>query len=146
MSRDLSQAYGLIRKWEGCRLTAYPDPATGGAPWTIGYGSTVGVHPGMHITLAQAESLMEMDVQHRSAQLSQWIHVPVSDNELCAIISLAYNVGLGAVYHSQLLADLNAGKPPKAVSQDFMHFIHAAGHVMQGLVNRRKDEISIFLS
>ncbi|HID1023608.1 TPA: glycoside hydrolase family protein, partial [Klebsiella michiganensis] len=30
----------LIKRFEGCRLTAYPDPGTGGAPWTIGYGWT----------------------------------------------------------------------------------------------------------
>ncbi|EAW4242513.1 lysozyme, partial [Salmonella enterica subsp. enterica] len=30
----------LIKTFEGCRLKAYPDPKTGGAPWTIGYGWT----------------------------------------------------------------------------------------------------------
>jgi hypothetical protein len=29
-----------VKEFEGCRLTAYPDPETGGAPWTIGWGST----------------------------------------------------------------------------------------------------------
>jgi hypothetical protein len=30
----------LLRQWEGCLLSAYPDPASGGVPWTIGYGHT----------------------------------------------------------------------------------------------------------
>ena len=34
------EALTLIRQWEGCRLSAYPDPASGGEPWTIGYGHT----------------------------------------------------------------------------------------------------------
>ena len=33
-------ALPLVKEFEGCRLTAYPDPETGGAPWTIGWGST----------------------------------------------------------------------------------------------------------
>ncbi len=47
----------LLKKWEGCRLNAYPDPASGGAPWTIGYGHTgAGVVPGLTITQEQAEA------------------------------------------------------------------------------------------
>jgi lysozyme len=40
----------LIKRFEGLRLTAYPDPSTGGDPWTIGYGTTRGVRPGMTIS------------------------------------------------------------------------------------------------
>ena len=44
----------LIKQFEGYSSKAYPDPATGGAPWTIGYGTTNGVKPGMIITAEQA--------------------------------------------------------------------------------------------
>ena len=33
-------ALPLVKEFEGCRLTAYPDPESGGDPWTIGWGST----------------------------------------------------------------------------------------------------------
>src|SRR5690554_3647370 len=48
----------LIKRWEGCKLTAYPDPGTGGKPWTIGWGTTRidgrAVRPGETITQARA--------------------------------------------------------------------------------------------
>ena len=45
----------LTEQFEGCKLTAYPDPATGGDPWTIGYGHTGNdVYPGLTITQEQA--------------------------------------------------------------------------------------------
>lgn len=143
MSRDLTQAYKIIRQFEGCRLHAYQDSV---GVWTIGFGTTLGVHPGQTITPAQAESLLEIDVQHRAAQLAGWIHVPVTDNMMSAMISLAYNIGMGGIYHSRMLADLNGGAPKKQVAQDFMSWIHAGGHVVQGLVNRRKEEMAIFLA
>lgn len=40
---------------EGLRLTAYPDPLSGGAPYTIGFGCTgVFIKPGLTWTLAEA--------------------------------------------------------------------------------------------
>jgi len=40
------EGWTLLKTWEGCELSAYPDPASGGAPWTIGYGLdlTVNLH------------------------------------------------------------------------------------------------------
>ncbi|WP_236273088.1 lysozyme, partial [Escherichia coli] len=52
----------LIKQFEGYSSKAYPDPATGGAPWTIGYGTTKGVKPGMIITAEQAEKMLRDDV------------------------------------------------------------------------------------
>ncbi|WP_369127544.1 lysozyme, partial [Xenorhabdus bovienii] len=46
----------FIQQWEGLKLKAYPDPATGGIPWTIGYGHTKDVKPGQVITEQQAEA------------------------------------------------------------------------------------------
>ena len=53
----------LIKSWEGCRLCAYPDPASGGAPWTIGYGHTgPEVHQGLAISQQQAEAWLAADI------------------------------------------------------------------------------------
>ena len=55
--------YRLIQSWEGCRLQAYPDPASGGAPWTIGYGHTgPEVKPGLVISQEQADAWFKSDV------------------------------------------------------------------------------------
>lgn len=52
----------LIKAHEGLRLDAYPDPASGGDPWTIGYGHTQGVEPGQRITQEQADAFLRDDV------------------------------------------------------------------------------------
>ena len=55
----------LIKRFEGCRLKAYPDPGSRGAPWTIGYGHTgAEVVPGLVITQAQAEAWLRADLAH----------------------------------------------------------------------------------
>lgn len=141
--RDLTQAFKMIRAFEGLRLHAYQDS---GGVWTIGYGTTLGVHPGMVISATQAESLMEIDVRHRADQLAKWIHVIVSDNQMSALVSLAYNIGMGAIFHSKLLADINAGLPKKKCAEDFGSWIHAGGQVLPGLVRRRKEEAAIFVA
>lgn len=58
------EGIALIKGFEGCRLTAYPDPGTGGAPWTIGYGWTLPVdgkpiRPGMTIDQGTADRLLK---------------------------------------------------------------------------------------
>lgn len=143
---DLTEAFKILRQYEGLKLTSYQDSV---GVWTIGYGSTMvnGAHvtPGMRCTMAEAESWLEADVNVRAAKLAEWIHVPVTGHMLSAIISLAYNIGMGAIYHSRMLADLNAGRDKQVVANDFMSWIHAGGHVVQGLINRRRQEVAIFL-
>ncbi len=140
--RDLTLCYALIRRFEGCRLKAYQDQV---GVWTIGYGTTEGVHSGMVIDQQTAESLMEKDVQYRAQLLTEWITVPVSDNEMDAMISLAYNIGLHAFHRSHLLFNLNSGHPKLQVADNFLSWIYAGGRVNQGLVNRRGVERSTFL-
>ncbi len=56
------EGWTLLKTWEGCELSAYPDPASGGAPWTIGYGHTgPDVVPGLTISQAQAEAWLKQD-------------------------------------------------------------------------------------
>jgi len=142
--RDLSKAYALIRLFEGCVLHAYQDVV---GVWTIGYGTTDGVRPGMVIDKETAELMMEKDVQHRLSVIGDWITAPqVTDNEISAILSLVYNIGLKAFHHSQLLYHLNSGDPKAEVAQHFMSWIHAGGRIIPGLVNRRKAEMAVFLS
>lgn len=57
------KALSFIKEAEGVRLNAYPDPGTGGVPWTIGYGNTTyedgsPVRQGDTITRERAESLL----------------------------------------------------------------------------------------
>lgn len=140
---DLTKAFELIRKFEGLRLHAYQDSV---GVWTIGYGTTDGVHSGMIITAALAESLMEADVKQRAAMIESWLEVNVTGNEMSAMISLAYNIGMKAFHHSEVLTFLNDGQTKEACAKQFMNWVHAGGKILPGLVTRRAAEKAVFLT
>lgn len=137
-------AAALVRKWEGCRLKAYPDPATGGAPWTIGYGATgPGIHKGVTWTQQQADKRLEQDVTRVVDGVRRLLTRAPTDNQLGAMASLAYNIGLARFENSTLLRLFNSGSTDGAAKQ-FGVWTLAAGQRMQGLVNRRADERRVF--
>lgn len=140
----LAHAVALIKRWEGCRLEAYPDPATGGDPWTIGWGATgYGVRKGLRWTQAQADDQLAFDVERFMRGVRESVRRPVSDNQLGAMTSLAYNIGIGAFRRSTLLRMVNAGDKEGAAKQ-FDRWNKANGRVMKGLVRRRADERAVF--
>lgn len=97
---DLSGAIALIKEFEGCRLAAYPDPASGGDPWTIGYGTTryganQPVKRGDKITVIEADLLLRMEVDRIAAKLQSTIPhwAAMNDSQHSALVSFAYNLG-----------------------------------------------------
>lgn len=141
----LAHALALIKKWEGCRLEAYPDPGTGGAPWTIGYGATgPGIVKGVRWTQRQADDRLAVDVDRFLKGVRSVLKKPASDAQLGAMTSLAYNIGVGAFRDSTLLRKFNAGDIAGAAEQ-FARWNRAGGRVMQGLSNRRADERRVFV-
>lgn len=140
----LDYALALIKRWEGCHLTAYPDPGTGGDPWTIGWGSTgPGIHKGVTWTQQQADERLAADVQRFMTGVEVAVGVPLQAHELGALTSLAYNIGLGAFRSSTLLRMIKAGNM-KGASEQFLRWNRAGGKVMRGLSNRRADERDVF--
>jgi GH24 family phage-related lysozyme (muramidase) len=131
----------MIEGFEGFSASAYPDPGTGGAPWTIGYGHTGGVVPGETITQAQAETYLKHDLESAEDAVRQNVHVPLTQNQFDALVSLTYNVGPNG--YPGLLATLNRGDYTGAQSM-FRDYVYADGHVLQGLVNRRAQEAALF--
>lgn len=141
----LAHAVALIKKWEGCKLEAYPDPGTGGAPWTIGYGATgPGIVKGVRWTQRQADDRLAVDVDRFLKGVRSVLKKPASDSQLGAMTSLAYNIGVGAFRDSTLLRKFNAGDIAGAAEQ-FARWNRAGGRVMQGLSNRRADERRVFV-
>jgi lysozyme len=134
----------LIKQFEGCRLEAYPDPATGGDPWTIGWGRTTGVVKGQKITQAQADAWLLEEYDAFEKKVRAILHVPLSRNQLGALVCLAYNIGIGAFSGSTLLKQINSGFIVEAAEQ-FARWNKAAGKVMPGLVKRRAAEKALFL-
>jgi len=99
---DLSAALKLIRDFEGCHLEAYPDPLSGGDPWTIGYGTTRyqdgrRVSRGDKINAVEADMLLRQEVDRIATKLRSTVPywVEMEDNRKCALVSFAYNLGSG---------------------------------------------------
>lgn len=138
----LPLAREIIARWEGLRLEAYLCPA---GVWTIGYGET-GPHVkrGLKWTKAQAEAALDDLLKDYGRDVQASIRVPVSANEKAALVSLAYNIGVGALRSSTLLRKLNAGDKQGAAEQ-FGRWNKSGGRVLAGLTKRRADERRLFL-
>ena len=134
----------LIKQFEGYSSKAYPDPATGGAPWTIGYGTTNGVKPGMIITAEQAERMLRDDVAKFESGVSSLITAPTTQGQFDAMVSLAYNIGLGNFGKSTLLKKHNYRCYTCAADQ-FRVWNRANGKVMNGLTKRRAAERQVYM-
>ena len=153
--------YRLIQTCEGCRLSAYPDPASGGAPWTIGYGHTgPEVHPGLVISQPQADSWLRSDVTRFEAAVDRCLTASASQNPLPhsqpnpqpalrlspqqrdALVSFCFNVGAAAFGGSTLVRRLKAGEAASTVlAQELPRWVHGPNGPMPGLVNRRQAEL-----
>jgi lysozyme len=138
-------ALSLIKEFEGCKLEAYPDPATGGDPWTIGWGSTgPGIRKGTVWTQEQADTRFAEHVAEFGAGVAKLIgNAATSQQEFDAMVSLAYNVGVGNLASSTLLKLHKAGDKAGAAAQ-FARWNKAAGRVMAGLTRRRAAEQALY--
>lgn len=131
----------LIQAHEGLRLQAYRDSA--GIP-TIGYGSTRGVRMGDEITETQALELLEADVERHADGVREAVDVPLTQHQFDALVSFAFNVGVGAFKTSTLLRKLNAGKYEQA-ADELLRWHYAGGKRLAGLEKRREAERKLFL-
>jgi lysozyme len=133
----------IIKDAEGLRLNAYPDPGTGGAPWTIGYGHTgPDVHPGLTITSERATELLAADLARFELAVSSLCPV-TTENQFSALVSFAYNLGPGALKGSTLCRLHNEGRYIEAAAQ-FQRWNKAAGQVLPGLTKRRAAEAALY--
>lgn len=149
---SVSQAtVDLIKKWEGFEPKAYFDTIAKPPIWTIGYGTTaragVGIEPraGMVITEQEAAGYLKKTIDKFANAIRPHITRPINDNEFGAFVSLAYNIGPSAFVKSSALRLFNEGKKQEAASAILL-WNKAGGKVVQGLINRRKEEHALFLS
>ena len=132
----------LIRKYEGCKLNAYLCSA---GVWTIGWGRTKGVKKGDTCSQAQADAWLNEEYDAFEAQVLKHVKVPLTANQLGALVSFSYNVGTGALASSTLLKLLNS-KNYKGAAEQFSRWNKAAGKILAGLTKRRTSERALFLS
>ena len=132
----------LIQSFEQCRLTAYM-PTPKDKP-TIGWGSTgPDIHLGMTWTQSQCDERFAADLGKFAEGVSAALTGETSQNQFDAMVSLAYNIGLGAYRASTLLRLHNAGDFTAADAQ-FAVWNKQAGKVLQGLVRRRAAEAAMY--
>lgn len=130
----------LIKKFEGCRLTAYKCPA---GLWTIGYGHTNGVTKGQKISQKQAEDFLREDIEKFENGVNKYVSVALNQNQFDALVSFCYNCGLGAFKNSTLRKKLNA-KNYAGAAKEFLRWNKSCGVVLSGLTRRRKAEKALF--
>lgn len=141
------QGLDLIKRFEGFRNKPYLCSA--GVP-TIGYGSTFYLDKRKvslqdpPISEEEATKLLELVANDFAAKVIQMCSVELSQNELDALTSFAYNVGVDALKKSTLLKKLNAGDR-KGAGEQFLVWNKAVGKVLPGLAKRREAERELFM-
>lgn len=142
-----AKAVELICRAEGCKLTAYICPA--GIP-TIGWGHTgKDVAPGLIWTQPQADRAFAADLRGFAERVAAMCDRKLTANQHGALVSLAYNIGTGALAKSTLLKLHRAGKYRQAAAE-FARWNKARNHKgelvpLAGLTTRRAAEAALYL-
>jgi GH24 family phage-related lysozyme (muramidase) len=140
----------LIQRFEGCAekradgtFEAYPDPGTGGDPWTIGWGATgSGIGPGTVWSQAQCDDRLKADLARYGADVGRAIgDAPTSQQQFDALVSFHYNTG--AIARATLTKLHKAGDYAGAAAE-FGKWVHAGGRRLAGLVRRREAEAALY--
>jgi GH24 family phage-related lysozyme (muramidase) len=149
-----SDCIKLVQEFEGCEkkrgdgsFDAYPDPGSGGDPWTIGWGTTgPDVKRGVTWTQQQCDDRFIQDVNKFAQGVAKVLGgAATSQHQFDAIVSFAYNVGIGNLTNSTLLKKHKAADYA-AAANEFGKWNKAAGKVMKGLTRRRAAEAALYAS
>ena len=147
----------LIKAFESCRLTAYPDPGTGGKPWTIGWGNITDeagrpIQPGAVWSRQRADRRHEQFITGLEAEVNSLLgNAPTSQLQFDAMMSFAYNLGADidmddiaeGLGDSTLLKKHLRGDFTGAAAE-FARWNRAGGRVMRGLTRRRAAEADLY--
>lgn len=144
------KCYDLIKSFEGYRADAYQDQA---GIWTIGWGTTRYINGdevqfGQIITPQKAEQELQFEVNQCAIKISKLIKKDLTQNQFNALVSFAYNAGIGALQGSTLLKRVNIEPWDPTIRDAFMMWtkIHVDGKLVQnkGLQNRRTKEADLY--
>ena len=149
----------MIKHHEGVRYKPYRCPAR---LWTIGVGHVLypiqgrlpldqrdsySLHPEHNRTFSKDEvdGILSADLQRFEAGITKLFPMVLTQGQNDALVSFAFNLGLGGVQRSTLRQKVLRGEIEEA-SNEFLKFTRGGGKVLPGLVKRRQDERSLFLS
>ena len=134
----------LIKKFEGFSDKEYICPA---GKVTIGYGHVIlpNEHFSSSITKEEAEILLKKDLQPREKSLNILVKVNINQNQFDSLISLIYNIGVENFKQSTLLKFVN-DKLFDKIPDQFRRWKYINKVASKGLLNRREEEIKLWLS
>jgi lysozyme len=141
--------YKLICDFEGFRATPYLCSA---AVPTIGYGNTFypdGTKVKMTdkaISREYAFEIFRYICDKFENDVKKLINCKLNNNQLAALLSFTYNVGVGNFKNSTLLKKVNANPNDPTIKDEFMRWTKAGGKEISGLVIRRKKESEVYLT
>lgn len=140
-------ALPIIKKWEGFMPEPYICP--GGIP-TIGYGSTRyenGDEVSMedcNIDRKRGEEILLHHVKDVSKQVRNVLKHKLTNNQMAALISFTYNLGIGNLKRSTLLLLINGGPMNQNIPREIRRWNKAGGKVLAGLTARRDEEANLY--
>lgn len=139
-------ASDLIKDFEGLKLTAYQCSAK---KWTIGFGNTffqdgTPVKQGDKITRDTADKLFDLISKEFADKVRPLITSKVNENQFGALVSFAYNAGIGNLKSSTLLKKVNNNPNDPDIRAQFERWNRAGGKVLAGLTRRRKAEADLY--
>jgi lysozyme len=147
-----ARGIALVKRFEGCArkrpdglFEAYPDPGTGGAPWTIGWGATgPGIGPTTVWTQQECDDRLERDLARHADEVEvAVVDSPTTQAQFDALVSFHFNTG--AIGRATLTARHRA-RDYLGASREFARWNRAGGRVLNGLVRRREAEAALYLA
>ncbi len=138
----------LMHQFEGCKLTAYLCPAN---KWTIGFGNTFyedgrSVKQGDVISQERADKLFSMIAEDFAIRVRSLLRVTLNENQFSALVSFAYNAGIGNLKASTLLKKVNVNPNDPTINDEFMKWISKGTSFERGLRRRREAESKLYFS
>jgi lysozyme len=143
------EGYNIIKSFEGLRLKPYLCSAK--VP-TIAYGSTFYENnkkvlmSDPPITKQRAEELLQLNADRFARKVMNLVKKPITQNQLNALTSFAYNVGSGALASSTLLKKVNVNPNDITIRNEFLRWNKANGVALKGLTNRRIKEADLYFT
>jgi len=148
-SKAVGAAIKLIKKWEGFMPEAYLCPA--GVP-TIGYGSTF-YEDGAEVKMTdekidqdRAQEILISHVKDVEVQVRKVLKHELNANQLGALISFTYNLGIGNLKRSTMLILINNDPSNQNIERELKRWVKSGGKVLKGLVERRAEESELYFA
>jgi lysozyme len=152
--RTSDRCKAFLKTKEHCVLQAYPDPLTGGKPYTCGWGSTRGVTKDTVWTQEQADAAFEVDVAEAEAAVRRYVTHEMTQGQFDAFVSIFYNVGPGSSSRDGI-GRLKSGRPSTLLRKfndgdiagaeaEWPKWCSPGSNVERGLRKRRYEELAMF--